>query len=190
MSVLHLKDYRPLAPKPESAPSEASASAKRRKQLHNGFAATVAIGLALASLYVGGRIVSARRAPRVASAVIRVAPLGQPAVATKPSNEPVAPAPAAVSRAAKPKTSNASPSWNIVNPRPGEMYLQVAAIPARTIDPFLVQLEAKGFRPVIAPCPTDGLYRILLGPYSRPETRADTQTALAAAGFQSMVRVY
>src|SRR5260370_16151283 len=181
MSVLHLKDYGPPSREAEMAPTPADSAAKLRKQLHNGFAATMAIGLALASLYVGGRIVSARRAPRITSAVIRVASM-------RPANEPVAPS--LVTRTAKPKPSNTSPVWNIVNPRPGERYLQVAAIPTRTIDPFLAQLEAKGFRPVIAPCPTDGLYRILLGPYSRPATRADTKTPLERAGIQAIGREY
>jgi hypothetical protein len=188
MSILQLKDYRPATQQPEAAPAEADSAAKVRKQLHDGFAAIVAVGLALSCLYVGGRIVNARRAHRTAPAAIRVASLNQASVAPIPAARPPASSP--VVRPSKPKTSTASPVWSIVNPRPGERYLQVAAIPARTIDPFLEQLEAKGFKPVIAPCPTDGLYRILIGPYTRAEALADARVAVEAAGLQVMVREY
>src|SRR5262245_54925786 len=122
MSVLQLKDYSPPAQQPETAPPKTGSAEKLRKQPHQGFAATVAVGLALAGLYVGGRIFNARRARRVAPAVIRVASLSQPSIAVKPATEPPIPAP--VNRAAKPKTR--PPVWSIVNPRPGETYLQVA----------------------------------------------------------------
>src|SRR5262249_22299411 len=101
MSVLQLKDYSPPAQQAATAPPETGPAEKLRKQLYNGFAATVAIGLALAGLYVGGRIFNARRARRVAPAVIRMTSLSQPSSAVKPASEPPVPAP--VNRAAKPK---------------------------------------------------------------------------------------
>ena len=181
MSILQLKDYSQDVPQVEPTPAKTDSPADIRKKIHQGFAATVAIGLAIASIYVGGRIVSAKTTRRAAPVVIHVSSLSQPVAPAKAVSMP--------SPALKPKDA-AAPHWNIIEPRPGETYIQLAAIPLKTIDPFLNQIEEKGFRPVIARGPTDSLYRILIGPYARQDALKDAQTAVEAAGIQHIVRVY
>jgi hypothetical protein len=139
--------------------------AKQRQQVVRAFAGTMALGLVLATLYVGARIVSSRKTINSTRSAVRVvAPVqaqeaAKPAVATVPQSKP-----------AKKPDSATLPVRRNVTPRPGEKYVQVAAFGQTALDAYLRQLESKGLHPLVAPGPSDGIHRILIGPYTNPET--------------------
>lgn len=132
-----------------------------------------------------------------AKATAAAAPSGKPVANAAPVRQ-ASPAPAAA--AAKPAfspvpenarpASPAQPSWSVVEPRPREKYLQLAALGRRTTTAYLQELQAKGFRPVVGPGPSDGIYRILVGPFSDKTALEQAQNTLHAAGIDPFVRAY
>jgi cell division septation protein DedD len=154
--------------------------AKQRQQVIRAFAGTMAFGLVLASLYVGTRIVSSRKqvsAPRPVVKVATPAPV-------RPIVPPVAP------DVVKPQEPAAKSARRTVTPHPGEKYVQVAAFGPKALDSYLRQLESKGLHPLVAPGPADGIHRILIGPYTNPETLEQTRRTLQVVGMDSIVRSY
>jgi len=154
--------------------------AKQRQQVIRAFAGTMAFGLVLASLYVGTRIVSSRNQVSARRPVVKVA---TPAP-VRPIEPPVAPA------AGKPQEPAAKSARRTVTPHPGEKYVQVAAFGPKALDSYLRQLESKGLHPLVAPGPADGIHRILIGPYTNPETLEQTRRTLQVVGMDSIVRSY
>jgi cell division septation protein DedD len=154
--------------------------AKQRQQVIRAFAGTMAFGLVLASLYVGTRIVSSRKQVSAPRPVVKVA---TPAPA-RPIATTVAPA------VGKPQEPAAKPARRTVTPHPGEKYVQVAAFGPKALDSYLRQLESKGLHPLVAPGPADGIHRILIGPYTNPETLEQTRRTLQVVGMDSIVRSY
>jgi cell division septation protein DedD len=159
--------------------------AKQRQLVVRAFAGTMALGLVLATLYVGGRIVSSRKAVNSSRSVVKVAApvqdqeAARPAVATVPPSKP-----------SKQLASTSLPVRRNVTPRPGEKYVQVAAFGQTALDAYLRQLESKGLHPLVAPGPSDGIHRILIGPYTNPETLEQTRRTLQVVGMDSIIRSY
>jgi hypothetical protein len=145
-----------------------SPQAKLRKTVFVGFAGTVTLGLCLAGWYLGGRVFAAEQH------VVRMTP-------TPPPSDP-APAPA--------QPVKATAIWNPVDPRPGESYLQLAAMGPLATKDYLQELAAKGVHPSIAPGPTEGIYRIVMGPYPSTTALDQARQALESAGAKPMVRTY
>jgi cell division septation protein DedD len=130
-----------------------------------GFAATVTVGLALASWYVGVRIVSADEVG--------------PSNAT--TSRPVSAAPA-TPQAAKPATASeasiAEAFWYTVPPT--ILYLQVAGLGPKQDAGFVRSLQAKGFRAQVQARDDDP--RILIGPFSTHAKMEQAQRKLQSAG--------
>ena len=151
--------------------TSANPAQKQAKRVFIGFAATVTIGLAIAGWYVGGRILAAERA----HPVVIAKPMQSAAVAVSPE---------------KPKPAAASQAWNTVDPQSGDLYLQLAAMGPNSTNEYLKTLAAKGIHARIASCPTEGLHRILVGPYQDKSALAKEQLELEAAGIETLVRAY
>lgn len=212
MSIAHFpKHPGPEMPEPLAVPAEESdPSAKLRNQVLGLFAATIALGLALASLYLGVRIFTARKAIPVSRPVTTAAPLAgistaaQPRPQTavekpaatpllRPAPKQVKPATVAVPPAAPPakrKDSNVPFVRHEAHVHPGERYLQIAAYGPRSLDAYLKTLEAQGLHPVVAPGPADNIYRILIGPYPNTEALKEAQAVVEATGIQPILRTY
>ena len=168
-----------------SPETPADPAQKQAKRVFIGFAATVTIGLALAGWYVGGRIFAAEKAHPVA--------IAKPVAAARVIAAPVAPAtiaePVTVS-VEKAKPSDSAPTWNRVDPQSGELYLQLAAMGPNSTNEYLTMLDAKGIHPRIAPGPSEGLHRLVIGPYPDKAALEKEQQELEAAGIQFMARRY
>lgn len=200
----------PCPPPPEAAdPAEVL-----RKKVYIGFAATVAVGLALTGLYIGGRLFAKSSAshatPLAVKAVEQIAPPAVPqSIAQnetpRPSPFGTSPKPALKTEAAvkpapapppasEPQPAAAAapgqPAWNLATPKPGEKYLQVAALPPGNVGKYLKELEAKGIQPTVAPGPDDNNLRILVGPLADQQALDRQRDALRAAGIDWMLRVY
>ncbi len=139
-----------------------------------GFAATVTIGLALASWYVGVRIVAADEVPSPATA------------ATAPVNIPAPPPPAAAAPSAA-ENSIAEAYWYSVPP--ADLYLQVAGLGPKQDADFADALRAKGFDAQVQM--QDGAAtRILIGPYSTRSQMELEQRKLQSQGILAVETSY
>ncbi len=88
----------------------------------------------------------------------------------------------------KPTTS--AQAWNTVDPKSGDLYLQLAALGTNSTNEYLKTLNAKGIHPHIAPGPSEGLHRILIGPYADKAALKKELQALRTSGIETFVRAY
>jgi cell division septation protein DedD len=142
----------------EAPPRASDAASKSLRGLFFGFTATVTVGLALASWYVGVRIVAADEVARPST--ITQTPPPVPTVTAQPAAAPSVAAP------------------------PTSLYLQVAGLGPKRDAAFVNSLQAKGFQ---AQIPTlqvtdDGNPRILIGPYATHTEMEQAQRNLQSAG--------
>jgi cell division septation protein DedD len=187
----------PAGVEPDPALRPADPAEVLRRQVYMGFSASVAVGLALAGLYIGGRVFANATLPReplVVATVVRPVPQ---VVAPKPSPlQRAVPAPVTATAgrslvASAPALGATVPAVpTLINPQAGERYLQLAAFGPGCTNLYMKELEAKGIHALVAPGPSETIYRVVLGPFAdRSETKRQ-QEALEAAGIQSMERVY
>jgi hypothetical protein len=147
------------------APGETS---KPLKSLFFGFAATVTVGLALGTWYVGVRIVAADE----------VGPTSGPSSAIP--RAPVSATPAPTAAAASPAVSGDSMAQAYLLP-PAVLYLQVEGLGSKQDKSFVRSLQSRGFRARVQALDEDES-RILIGPFStRPELEL-AQRKLQGAG--------
>lgn len=169
----------------EEAPSEgaensAAEVARRRRIVFFSLGACLFAGLALALLYLAGRVLETRAV--VAGPAVRKPPI---AVAAKPA---LIAAPAgAVAIRVEPAQGYAGP---VIRPNPGETYLQVGAFGPSFTQGFLDRLARQHFRPVVAQSPQSNVFRILIGPLNRGRNLRLCMRQLNQAGLQFMVQRY
>lgn len=137
-----------------------------------GFAVTVTVGLALASWYVGVRIVSADETPAASPARSSEVP----ATVATPQPTPQ-PAPQPVPQATEDPMAEAY--WYTV-PLP-QLYLQVAGLGERQDDAFVRSLHHRGFRAEVR-SPEGESRRILIGPFSTHSEMERAQSKLQNLG--------
>jgi hypothetical protein len=138
----------------DAAELPSNKTSKLLKGLLFGFAATVTIGLALASWYVGVRIVAADET--------------SPSRATTGGHE-------------APATDSMAEAYWYAVPAPVNLYLQVAGLgPKRDAD-FASSLQAKGFHAQVQSGEA-GRTRILIGPFATRAELEETQRNLQSAG--------
>jgi cell division protein FtsN len=75
-------------------------------------------------------------------------------------------------------------------PASGQVYLQVAATKHPDAELVAGVLKKKGFTTLIAPGPTEAIFRVLVGPLDGPSQIASTRKELETAGFKPIVRKY
>ena len=177
---------------PGALPPEPDPAEVLKKKVYIGFGAIIALGLAMTALYIGGRLFAhpaVRPAPAsVAKASPVVVPKGTPVIVKEaPVVAKAAPKPE-VTAAPIPEPSGSVPK--VITPQPRERYLQLAALGPNYTEKYLPVLRAKGFNAVVAPGPTDGIYRIIIGPFPDQLALEKQRDVLEAAGIQSMLRVY
>ena len=165
-----------IQPNPETPANTAQQQAKR---LFIGIAATITIGLALAGWYVGGRIFAFEKvhaATKTQIVPVAPAPIIAKSVEATPVVEPVTVVPAS--------------EWETVEPKSGELYLQLATMGPNSTNEYLKVLDAKGIHPRIAPGPSENLHRLVIGPYPDKAALEKEQQELEAAGLQFIARRY
>jgi cell division septation protein DedD len=150
-----------------SAGLSSERASKPLKGFFFGFAATITIGLALASWYVGVRIVAADE----------IAPPANPVSANRKVT-PVAP-PEAQAPPAAAEDSMAEAFWYTVPP--ANLYLQVAGLGPEEDADFVDSLKAKGFPAQVQAQGQSGR-RILIGPFSTRSEMEQGQRRLQTEG--------
>lgn len=115
------------------------------------------------------------------------APTVAPTAAPTPTSTPLptprpTPAPAPTP---PPVTAAKNPPLTVTGePAPGQTFLQVVASTRPDCEIIVDVLKRKGFQAVIAPGPSEKLYRVLVGPLPDAAALSKTRSDLEAAGFQ------
>lgn len=102
-------------------------------------------------------------------------PTRVPTPTPKPTPAPTPPPPA---QAKNPALTTSG------EPAAGQTFLQVVASTRPDCEIIVDVLKRKGFQAVIAPGPSEKLYRVLVGPLPDAATLSKTRSDLEAAGFQ------
>lgn len=164
---------------------------------------TIVIGLLIAALYLGGRILTAHRVQKPAPAIHNATPaaLPQPVPAEakavpQPEPKPVAPP----VEAAAPKPVNTVPPVSssgddglpMIQPHSGERYLQVGALDpdARDTRRFVERLRGEGLDPHVAEGPAPALMRVLIGPFTKLDALTEKKAQIESEGIDTFVREY
>jgi cell division septation protein DedD len=173
-------------------------TAQRRIAL--SFCATVLVGVLLCAAYLAsGATRIAARATSKSALVIQAG--GVVTSSTKPqANLPLAalspqsaaePAAQVDPNGTKPVRQEPTPAASFPRPRrsmQGGTYLQMAAVDRGVAEVFGEVLRRKGFQVVIANGPTEGIFRVLVGPVKDASSLARVKADLQAVGFTSFAR--
>jgi hypothetical protein len=185
---------------------------RQKRMLYVSMSATLLLGLTTTASYIRGRMLEATpAAPAVARARIAEAPRkANPApppapVAEKksPLAEPeppkTAPPPAAPVKTATPAQSPVAqpaplaaihPILNLIDPRQGEVYLQLAALDRQRSENYLGYLEQNQLHARMAPGPSADLFRIVLGPFPDEAEMLRVKARLDRDSIVNIVRKY
>ncbi len=103
----------------------------------------------------------------------------------EPTPEPAVKIPEPAKMAGRPLEVAAVGGGKLVNPEPGQMFVQVSSMLAQAEADIMVDvLGKKGFRSVIAPGPNEGKYRVLVGPVRDTGDASKVKAELEQAGFK------
>jgi cell division septation protein DedD len=78
----------------------------------------------------------------------------------------------------------------LIEPKPGERYLQIAAISSNMVASFLADLKKYNVEARVAPGPHEGLVRIVIGPFANRDTVARAKDQIQANWPDCFVRLY
>ena len=162
--------------------------------------AVLSVGLLIAAVYLGGRIVSAHsqtsihRVARPAIAQVAPQPSITPVPVTQPKPEvkpePKPETPAVSEPAAATPAIAADEQIPKITPKPGERYIQVGALDLKLTLRYIPRLEQAKFEPHVAPGPTPDLLRVLIGPFPDRDSLNAVKSELDSAGIDNFVRQY
>jgi cell division septation protein DedD len=179
---------------------------------------TLCVGLLIAAIYLGGRIVTARSraTPRVVAApAARItSPVVAPAVVAPslaPTEGPVAvqsqaegepQAKAEVAKAPNPAPKSAPNSREaappnlpsdeapMITPKTGERYIQIGALNHEATQRYVQKLRREKLNPHVAPGPSPDLLRVLIGPFDDRDSITEKKTQLQTKGIDNFIRKY
>ena len=80
----------------------------------------------------------------------------------------------------------------VVDPKPGQTFLQVAAITKAEAEVLVEVLVKKGFKAVLAPAPgpKENVFRVLVGPVKDADDLTALRGQLEQSGFKPIPRRY
>jgi len=153
--------------------------------------ATLTVGLVIAAVYLGARIIAAHRpAAHIAINVPKVAPPEPPIVAptvvaeeVKPAIEPDPSATVSTEHA----SDGAAP---LITPHDGELYIQLGAFNLPATHRFVQHLRGEKLEPLVAPGPRPEIERVLIGPFDNRDALNERKAQLETKGFDTFVRQY
>ena len=161
--------------------------------------ATLSIGLLIAAIYLGGRIVTALPAAKPAvvqmAAPIAVKPLPAEVKAAVAIPEPTVETPVATEESAGPEPlTKVAPGDGVprITPQAGELYIQVGALDLGMEAPrrFIQRLRNEKLEPHVAPGPKPELMRVLIGPFENRDALNERKAQLETEGIATFVRRY
>jgi cell division septation protein DedD len=182
--------------------------------------ATLCVGLLIAGVYLGGRILNAhshatapvaKQSVGAKPSVAKVAPVVPAATVHK--DEPIQPEPAAAVKPEAPKQAkNEAPKRAkaetpkpakaeelkptpgepvpMIAPKDGQRYIQVGALDLERTRRYIGHLRDAKLEPHVAPGPRPEMLRILIGPFTDRDSLASTKSQLDGAGIPNFIRKY
>jgi|HubBroStandDraft_6_1064221.scaffolds.fasta_scaffold192771_2 cell division septation protein DedD len=154
---------------------------------------TLSVGLFVAAAYIAGRI-SASKSPLPDSTLSAAAPAVVSAVDKEQVlNIPDPPVPIQFAKAApKPESQTESitdpvvaedgaedhSSYALIDPQPGDKYIQIAAISSQSVPKILSELHGDNIQASVAAGPSEGVVRILVGPFPDENSLGRAKTEL------------
>jgi cell division septation protein DedD len=177
----------------------AQATEKRRRMIYLAIPGSIGLGLLLAILYVGVRVVSARRhaqpsAPVKQAAIVVPTVNAPPAHLPPPAEKPIEKPVAKVEKKTKPEPAAPKPTGSaplvLITPRTGETYLQLAALSPQATLKYLDELRQDNLEPCVAPGPSPGLLRVVVGPFPDSASLARAKEHLNTSKLEWIVRSY
>jgi len=148
--------------------------------------ATLSVGLLIAAIYLGGRILTAHSPVPAPVEIPPPAPVVAAPIAIAPA--PLPPKAEVPKLAEAPQDPPRLPL--MIAPRPGEQYIQISALTQEAADRYVQQLRRAKLEPHLAPGPRPQLVRVLIGPFSDQDALAHAKTELEADGIETFVRKY
>lgn len=157
--------------------------------------ATLGVGLLIAAVYLGGRIVTAHShaslpghssvpdhssLPVKSSATVQA----QAAAAVQLKSEPQ---PGTLETAPQTADSDQLP---MIAPRVGQQYIQISALNEEAARRYVTKLRYAKLDPHVAPGPTPEVWRVLIGPFADQDALEQTRSDLARAGIKNFIRRY
>jgi cell division septation protein DedD len=159
---------------------------------------TLCVGLLIAAIYLGGRILAVHShaiAP-VEAAVVQPqlvqakpavpAPVAPPVVGAKPEPKPETPS---QPKAEAPALSRGEPV-PMITPKAGERYIQVGALDLEATRRYIGVLRQAKLEPHVAEGPKPELLRVLIGPFADNDSLVATKNGLDTAGIENFIRQY
>jgi len=155
------------------------------------FIVVVLLGVFFAMGFVVGRNSAPVESARASEPVRTNAPSAMPERRPQQQQQTSTPAQPSTDTAApeRPKLIDATP-LSANQPQAGQSFLQVSAVAKAEAEILTELLVKKGFRAIIAPGPSDNLFRVLVGPAKDDADLRKTKSDLEQAGFKSIVRKY
>jgi cell division septation protein DedD len=152
--------------------------------------ATLTVGLVIAALYLGARIIAAHRAAPTAAHIAKNVPKVVPP-------QPSIIAPTVVTEDVKPEiepdrstTVATEHAAATITPHGGELYIQLGAFNLEATHRFVQHLRGEKLEPVIAPGPKPEIMRVLIGPFDNRDALNERKAQLQTKGFDTFVRRY
>lgn len=195
----------PSVPENPSAPPDEAAEEHKKTIPLVWIPATLVVGLLIAGIYLGGRIVAAHGHPGT-EVVSAATPTPQKAAVTPPVIESQNPesnsetkAPAKTEPPSPPRKPAAvepltvvSPDDGIpmIEPSPGQVFIQVGALDQEATRRFVQRLRADKLDPHVAPGPTPQLMRVLIGPFDNRAALNEKKAQMESEGIDTFVREY
>jgi cell division septation protein DedD len=195
----------------DTTPVEDSDSEHKKRIPLVWIPATLVVGLLIAAIYLGGRIVKAHghaKPETVHLATPIPIPAVKPESVTPQSNDlpPSAPPqttekiepPAVPTKASTKEFVGPEPLTLVqpgdgipmITPRSGELYIQVGALDSEATRRFVQRLRSEGMQPHVAPGPKPELMRVLIGPFDDRNTLNEKKAQLESEGIDTFVRQY
>jgi len=133
--------------------------------------------------------------PTAAAATSKITPPPHKPVATPAAvNEAAGPSPVKTLAAEPERATLAKPSGEFrrrdVNPHHGEKYWQIAAYGQRSLNDYLKVLAARGFQPLVAPGPSESIYRVFIGPFPNNDALEQAHRSIQGMGIEPILRSY
>lgn len=156
----------------------ADPAARLRTRIFFGFGSAMALGLALAGWYVGGRILAAEQTSPASSSTV----IMQAAAPSSTDSRVVPPA-------AQARTQAETAAPPAIAPTP-QFFLEVAGLGAKQDALFVKKLHNKGLTALIDSGSEKDPRRILIGPFADHQGVEKAQRKLEAFGVLALERAY
>jgi len=161
--------------------------------------ATLSIGLVIAAIYLGARIVTSH--PHAKPAAVQMAP-PIPVKSLVPEVKEAVPLPQAevIIESPAPRRGFVGPvppllmapdnGLPVITPETGRLYIQVGALNQEATRRFVQRLRNEKLEPHVAPGPRPEIMRVLIGPFDNRDALKERMAQLEIEGIATFARRY